>query len=118
MGSLRQILQASRLPLLGGRCWNSVRIYNTCYDDLFDFNTQPIELARDLYVSGIRAMKILPFDAFARRNRGQSISTEEREEGLAPVRQIREALRSEMEIAVEFHGFWNLPCVTEIAKAL
>lgn len=113
--------KSCKLPvyqLLGGRCWDSVRIYNTCYDDLFDFNTQPIELARDLHASGIRAMKIWPFDAIARRNQGQSISAEELEEGLAPVRQIREALGSEMEIAVEFHGFWNLPCATKIAKAL
>jgi len=113
--------KSANLPvyrLLGGKCWDTVRIYNTCYDDAFDFNTQPVELARDLYASGIRALKIWPFDGIARRNHGQTISFSELEEGLAPVRKIREALQDEMEIAVEFHGFWNLPCAIKIAHAL
>jgi galactonate dehydratase len=104
--------------LLGGKCWDAVRIYNTCYDDAFDFNTHPVELARELYASGIRAMKIWPFDAIAQKNHGQSITPEELDQGLAPIRKIREALGSEMEIAVEFHGYWNLPCAVKIARAL
>ncbi|HEY6272969.1 MAG TPA: mandelate racemase/muconate lactonizing enzyme family protein [Terriglobales bacterium] len=113
--------KSSDLPvyrLLGGKCWDVVRIYNTCYDDAFDFNAQPVELARDLYASGVRALKIWPFDTIARRNHGQSISAAELEEGLAPVRLIREALGSEMDIAIEFHGYWNLPCAVKIAAAL
>ena len=104
--------------LLGGKCWEKVRIYNTCYDDAFDFNTQPVELARDLYAAGIRAMKIWPFDGLARRNQGQSISADQVEEGLTPVRLVREALGMEMDIAVEFHGYWNLPCAVKISRAL
>src|SRR5512146_846750 len=33
--------------LLGGKCRDQVPVYNTCYDDKFDFNTHPAELARD-----------------------------------------------------------------------
>ena len=104
--------------LLGGKCREQIPVYNTCYDDAFDFNLNPVELARDLLASGISAMKIWPFDRVGRRNRGQSISRKEMEEGLAPIRKIREALGEEMSIAVEFHGFWNLPCAIKIAEAL
>ena len=34
--------------LLGGQCWDSVPVYNTCYDDRYDFNQQPAELAKEL----------------------------------------------------------------------
>src|SRR5579871_30855 len=104
--------------LLGGRCWDTVEIYNTCYDDSHDFNTSPVELARDLLSSGISAMKIWPFDAVAIRNRGQSITAAEIAEASAPIRKIRDAVGDRMQIMVEFHGFWNLPCAIEIAHAL
>ncbi len=104
--------------LLGGKCWDSIPIYNTCYDDSYDFNTHPVELARELIAAGIKAMKIWPFDEAGRRNRGQSISLAEMEQGLTPVRKIREALGDEMQIAMEFHGYWNLPCAIQIAEAL
>ena len=48
--------------LLGGKCWETISIYNTCYDDRYDFNTHPVELARELVGAGISAMKIWPFD--------------------------------------------------------
>jgi galactonate dehydratase len=104
--------------LLGGQCWDFIPIYNTCYDDAFDFNTAPGELATDLLRSGITAMKIWPFDGVARKNHGQSISSEEMDEGLAPVRRIRDVVGNKMSIMMEFHGLWNLPCAVRIAQAL
>ena len=104
--------------LLGGKCWDSIPVYNTCYDDTYDFNTHPVELAKELLAAGIGAMKIWPFDGVGLRNRGQSISISEMETALSPVRKIREALGDAMEIAMEFHGYWNLPCATKIAQAL
>ncbi len=104
--------------LLGGQCWDSIPVYNTCYDDGYDFNTQPAELAEDLMKAGITAMKIWPFDNVAIRNRGQSITAAEMAEGVGPVRRIREAVGENMQIMVEFHGFWNLQCAVQIAHAL
>jgi galactonate dehydratase len=104
--------------LLGGQCWDSIPIYNTCYDDGYDFNKQSAELAKDLMQAGITAMKIWPFDGIAIRNRGQSITSAEMAEGVEPVRRIREAVGEKMQIMVEFHGFWNLPCAVQIARAL
>ncbi len=104
--------------LLGGKCRDTVPIYNTCYDDVFDFNEEPAKLAQDLYSSGITAMKIWPFDAVGIANRGQHISRSEMDRCMAPVRKIREALGDKMEIAMEFHGLWNLPCAIKIAREL
>ena len=104
--------------LLGSQCWDSIPVYNTCYDDGYDFNKQPAELAKDLMKIGITAMKIWPFDTAAIRNRGQSITSAEMAEGIEPVRRIREAVGDSMRIMMEFHGFWNLQCVVEIAHAL
>ncbi len=104
--------------LLGGKSREQIRTYNTCYDDEFDFNTDADKLALSLLKQGIRAMKIWPFDATAVKNRGQFITAAELETCLLPIRKIREATGSQMDIALEFHGYWNLPCAVRIAKAL
>jgi L-alanine-DL-glutamate epimerase-like enolase superfamily enzyme len=104
--------------LLGGRSRDAIRPYNTCYDLRFDFNQDPELLAKDLLDMGIRAMKVWPFDKIALKNGGQFIRPEELQAGLAPIRRIRESLGDSMEIAVEFHGYWNLPTAAKIAKAL
>ena len=104
--------------LLGGKCRERIRTYNTCYDDAWDFNTHAGRLAEDLLRSGIRAMKIWPFDRAALRNRGQFLTLEDLEEGLGPFEQIRERVGDAMEVAVEFHGYWNLPCAVRLAEVL
>lgn len=104
--------------LLGGKSRDRIRTYNTCYDHVHDFNRDADKLARDLLSSGIEAMKIWPFDAVALRNQGQYLTHSELESCLAPVRKIREAVGDRMEIAMEFHGYWNLPSAIQIAHAL
>jgi galactonate dehydratase len=55
--------------LLGGKSRERIRIYNTCYDDVYDFNQEAGKLAQDLSAMSIRAMKIWPFDAGIWRTR-------------------------------------------------
>lgn len=104
--------------LLGGKCRETISIYNTCYDDVYDFNTHPVELARELAGAGISAMKIWPFDEAGKRNQGQSISQAEIDACIEPVRKIRDALGDSMQVAIELHGYWNLTCAIRIAEAL
>jgi galactonate dehydratase len=104
--------------LLGGRSRDRVRTYNTCYDHVHDFNRAAGPLARDLLSMGIQAMKIWPFDHTALANQGQYITQAELESCLMPVRQIREAVGETMDLAMEFHGYWNLPSAVKIARAL
>lgn len=103
--------------LLGGASRDSIRTYNTCYDRL-DFLTEPVRLARDLMACGIRAMKIWPFDLIAKRTGGQYITAEQLREGMEPLRTIRAEFGDSMEVAIEFHGYWNLPTSIQIARAL
>jgi L-alanine-DL-glutamate epimerase-like enolase superfamily enzyme len=102
--------------LLGGRSRESIRTYNTCYDHL-SFMTEPVELARSLLASGIRAMKIWPFDEIARTTGGQYVTREQLRAGLEPLRLIKAEFGDDMEVAMEFHGFWNLHCAIQIARA-
>jgi galactonate dehydratase len=103
--------------LLGGASRQAIPTYNTCYDHI-DFLTEPVKLARDLARSGIHAMKIWPFDGIARETGGRSISAAQMRQGVEPLRLIREELGDSMDVAMEFHGYWNLPCAIKIAQAL
>ena len=103
--------------LLGGASRQSIRIYNTCYDHV-DFNREPARLAGELLKSNIKAMKIWPFDPIARENGGNHISAEQIRRGSEPLRLIREEFGDSIDVAIEFHGFWNLPSAKKIASAL
>jgi L-alanine-DL-glutamate epimerase-like enolase superfamily enzyme len=109
--------------LLGGASRDRIPIYNTCgdYGSIRDhemFLTDPIRLARDLLDEGIPMMKIWPFDRYATATDGQYIAPRELEAGVDVVRQIRDAVGTEMEIAIEGHSLWNLPSAIRIAREL
>ncbi len=103
--------------LLGGASRESIRIYNTCYDRL-DFNREPARLAGELLSSNIKAMKIWPFDPIAKETSGNYISAEQLRRAIEPLRLIREEFGDSIDVAIEFHGFWNLPSAIKIAAAL
>ena len=129
--------------MLGGLCWERIRIYNTCagtgyvrggdiapvsnwavgkaegpYEDLEGFMNRPAALAEDLLESGIRAMKIWPFDPAAQATRGQYITAEQMRTAVRPFEEIRRSVGDAMEIMVEFHSLWNLPTAMRIARVL
>jgi L-alanine-DL-glutamate epimerase-like enolase superfamily enzyme len=103
--------------LLGGASRPSIRTYNTCYDHI-DFLTEPVKLARELSKSGIHAMKIWPFDPIAKETGGEFITADQMRKGIEPLRLIREEFGDSMDVAMEFHGYWNLACAVKIAQAL
>jgi len=90
------------------------------YEDLIKWQEEGRagELAQELLDMGITAMKIWPFDQFADATNGQHIAPEQVELGVAPFRQIRDAVGMKMEIAVELHSRWNLQSAIRIAEAL
>lgn len=109
--------------LLGGRTRERIPTYNTCIgfgtiQDYQAWHEDAGELARSLLDDGIYAMKIWPFDRFSESRFGQYISQEEVEEGLVPVKQIREAVGEAMEIGIECHFRWNRVSIERIARAL
>jgi L-alanine-DL-glutamate epimerase-like enolase superfamily enzyme len=104
--------------LLGGASRETIPTYNTCYDREYDFVDEPVALAESLLEEGITSMKIWPFDEFAPKTRGQRISSADLEAGLAPLREIREAVGDEMDVAVEFHGLWALTPAKKLVDAV
>jgi galactonate dehydratase len=114
---------APLVDLLGGKCRSYVPTYNTCIgfgpvDDYGQWQKDAGKLARSLLDEGIRAMKIWPFDRFSEKSFGQYISRRDVDEGLVPVRQIREAVGGEVEIGIECHFRWNRASIERIAHSL
>ena len=125
--------------LLGGRNRDRIRIYNTCvsHGPHQDYHAwmegRAGQLAEELLAAGIRAMKIWPWDQFGvslggpigRRAGvgavgpvGHYLSPADLARGLEPVKQIRQAVGDQMEIAIEGHARWNLPVAIKIGRAL
>ena len=109
--------------LLGGKTRERIPTYNTCigfgeFPDYQAWHKDAGALARSLLDDGISAMKIWPFDQFSEGSFGQRISRAQIEAGLKPVRQIRDAVGSEMDIGIECHFRWNRVSIERIAAAL
>jgi len=109
--------------LLGGKTRERIPTYNTCIgfgpvQDYQRWHEDAGALAQDLLDDGIKAMKIWPFDQFSEGSFGQYITLAQVEEGLKPVRQIRDTVGTEMEIGIECHFRWNRVSMERIARAL
>jgi L-alanine-DL-glutamate epimerase-like enolase superfamily enzyme len=133
--------------LLGGKCRDRIRVYNTCagyryvrakpvqttanwglptgrasagrpYEDLDAFLHRADELALSLKGEGYTGMKIWPFDEYAESSNGTRIAPADLKKALAPFEKIRRAVGDDMDIHVEFHSLWDLPTAIEIAEAL
>ncbi|GKV65913.1 MULTISPECIES: mandelate racemase/muconate lactonizing enzyme family protein [unclassified Sporosarcina] len=109
--------------LLGGASREKIKVYNTCVgymsnNDRDRFLTEPEKLAEELLSQGITVMKIWPFDELSREHGGQYISPDLLRKGIEPIQRIRKSLGSEMEIALEGHGRWNLPSAKRVLRSL
>jgi len=105
--------------LLGGKSNPRIRVYNTCFGLRYDFTKEPEKIMHELIDRyGIKAIKIWPFDEGAIRNQHEYVTATDIDEGLAPVRKLRDAFGSDIEILVEFHGAWDLTSAIRIARAL
>ncbi len=116
---LGQYLNAPVYQLLGGKVNDKIRVYNTTAGINEWTNEKDIEkVVRFLLDRGVTAMKIWPYDPTARKNNGSYISPNELEQNLDWVKRIRDTAGMDMEIAMEFHAYWNLPCAQRIARSL
>jgi L-alanine-DL-glutamate epimerase-like enolase superfamily enzyme len=129
--------------LLGGKCRDKIRAYNTCagyryvrakpvqrtenwglgdaagpYEDLDAFLNHADELAESLIGEGYRGMKIWPFDFAAEASNGTDIATADLKRALEPFEKIRKRVGDRIDIHVELHSLWMLPAAIKIAKAI
>jgi L-alanine-DL-glutamate epimerase-like enolase superfamily enzyme len=108
--------QAVGLPvyeLLGGAVRKRIRVYATSMPYL-----GAGELAKELLDEGITAMKGGPTIPLAIASDGQFLSPQDLDRALQPIRDIREAVGMQMQIANDGHGKWTLPVAIRIAQAM
>jgi galactonate dehydratase len=133
--------------LLGGPVRERIPVYNTCggpsYGALTDAASAhpgwpgygsegrpgPLEdtwaslnaagdLAAALVEEGYPVVKLWPFDRAAHRSGGLHIAWQDVEEGMRPLREIRDRVGMQLDIAIEGHAFYHLPAALRIAEAL
>ena len=120
MAQLDILGQAAGLPLyrlLGGKSRASVRVYNTTTDywAINDMKMGPdtMKIVRFLLDRGITAMKIYPF-----RGADNYLTNQALESGLKWIREIRDAVGSQMDIAVDCWADFDFDSAVRIAKAI
>jgi L-alanine-DL-glutamate epimerase-like enolase superfamily enzyme len=118
-----KVYNAPLYHLLGGKTRERIPTYNTCIgfgpvQDYVAWHEDAGALAQSLLADGIKAMKIWPFDQFSESSFGQYIHMDDVQRGLTPIRQIREAVGTAMEIGIECHFRWNRASIERIARAL
>jgi galactonate dehydratase len=107
--------------LLGGAVRKKIPVYAT-YMPLVRAGEQDVntagEAAKELLADGITAMKGGPTIGLSQASDGQSLSPKELDMALQPIRDIREAVGMDMQIANDGHGKWTLPVAIRIAQAM
>ena len=88
------------------------------YEDLHAFLNTPAKLARELSDSGIKGMKIWPFDTAAEKSFGNAISQKEIDDGVKIIAAIRDEVGMDMDLMIELHGLWNRPSAKRIIDAI
>jgi L-alanine-DL-glutamate epimerase-like enolase superfamily enzyme len=133
--------------LLGGPVRERIPVYNTCggpaygalkeaasahpgwpgygsegrpgpLEDTWASLNAPGDLAAALVEEGYPVVKLWPFDRAAHRSGGLHISWQDVEEGMRPLREIRDRVGMKLDIAIEGHAFYHLPAALRIAEAL
>jgi L-alanine-DL-glutamate epimerase-like enolase superfamily enzyme len=116
---LGKSLETPVYRLIGGKSNPQIRVYNTCFGLRYDFIKEPERIMQELIDRyGVRGIKIWPFDGAGLRHKGEYITQEEIDEGLAPVRTLRDMYGDKIEIAMEFHSYWNLTSAIRIARSI
>ncbi len=76
------------------------------------------DLAEEFVKEGIAGMKVWPFDRYVHRDGGLRLSAADIDEGMKPLREIRDRVGDRIEIMIEGHAFFRLPAALRLAEAL
>ena len=76
------------------------------------------DLAEELVAEGVAGMKVWPFDRYAHRTGGLYLTAAEIDEGMQPLREIRDRVGDQIEIMIEGHAFFQLAAALRLAEAL
>jgi L-alanine-DL-glutamate epimerase-like enolase superfamily enzyme len=118
-----QVLQMPIYEILGGGTRHRIRVYNTLgvYGDItdgYDVWTDPVGVAQRLLDQGITGKKMSPTDFIARESDGQLLFQDDLDWALRPLREIRDKLGMEIEVANDAHAKWNLQNAIKIVREM
>jgi L-alanine-DL-glutamate epimerase-like enolase superfamily enzyme len=86
-------------------------------NDYWSVVNRPVDYAKELLDEGIRALKVWTLDFAAHKPGGALyITQDDLDEGLRPLRAIREALGNDIELILDGHGFFQLAPALRIAR--
>ncbi len=118
-----QSLNMPIFEIIGGGTRNRIKVYNTLgvygeIDEAHKVWSDPVEVAKSLLDQGITGMKMSLTDFIARESDGQLLFQDDLDWALRPIREIREKLGMEIDIANDAHGKWNLPNAMRIVREM
>lgn len=118
-----QSLNMPIFEIIGGGTRNRIKVYNTLgvfgeIDEGYKVWTDPVEVVKTLLDQGITAMKMSPTDFIARESDGQILFKDDLDWALRPIREIREKIGMEIDIANDAHAKWNLPNAIRIVREM
>ena len=118
-----QSLNMPIFEIIGGGTRNRIKVYNTLgvygeIDEAHRVWSDPVGVAKSLLDQGITGMKMSPTDFIARESDGQLLFQDDLDWALRPIREIREKLGMEIDIANDAHGKWNLPNAMRIVREM
>ena len=118
-----QALQMPIYEIIGGGTRHRIKVYNTLgvYGDItdgYDVWTDPVGVAQRLLDQGITGMKMSPTDFIARESDGQLLFQDDLDWALNPLREIRDKLGMEIQVANDAHAKWNLPNAIKIVREM
>ena len=108
--------QAAGVPvyeLLGGAVRKKIRVYATGAP-----HVGAGELAKQHLDKGITAMKMGPTISMAGAWDGHYLHPKDLDRALQPLRDVRDAVGMQIQIANDGHGKWSLPIAIQIAQAM
>lgn len=85
-------------------------------DDYGAWKRDAAELAQRLIAEGYPAMKLWPFDDLAKQTQGQAPSADQLRQACTPLREIREAVGSAIDVMIDGHGLWTVDAAVEVAE--
>jgi galactonate dehydratase len=142
---LGQVCEQPIYRLLGGPVRERIRVYNSCgsptygaggsaaaqtwpgmgtlgepgpLGDSWRVFHDPAALASELLELGYSALKVWPFDRAAMDDGPSIISPAAIETGLAPLRAMRDAVGSDIELIIDGHAHFQFPAAVRLADAL
>ena len=118
-----QSLNMPIFEIIGGGTRNRIKVYNTLgvygeIDEAHKVWSDPVGVAKSLLDQGITGMKMSPTDFIARESDGQLLFQDDLDWALRPIREIREKLGMEIDIANDGHAKWNLPNAIRIVREM